>query len=203
MTRCLDSEFYSRPTLAVARDLVGMRLVRTLVIGRETIKLAGKIVETEAYGAADDPASHARMGPTKRNAVMFGQTGRAYVYFTYGSHHCLNVSARSFDENAGAVLLRAIEPEEGVDTMKSLRRQETVSFIASGPGRLAQALAIEMSLNGLDMTSSKSGVHVEEGIRPRFVYATPRIGISRAVSRKWRFVDPSSAHLSRKVQIKV
>ena len=203
MTRCLESEFYSRSTIEVARDLVGMRLVRAIFKGGETIRMVGKIVETEAYGAEDDPASHARMGLTKRNAVMFGPTGRAYVYFTYGSHHCLNISAHSSHMKAGAVLLRAIEPEEGADTMKSLRGKDELSLIASGPGRLTQALAVEMSLNGIEMTSKKSSVYVEEGVRPNFILATPRIGISRAVSRKWRFIDPSSAHLSRKVKIKL
>jgi DNA-3-methyladenine glycosylase len=180
-----------------------MRLVRTIRIGGKAIRLRGRIVETEAYGGDDDPASHARMGPTRRNSVMFGPTGRAYVYFTYGSHHCLNVSARSTDQRAGAVLLRAIEPVEGTDFMKSLRGQEKISLVASGPGRLSEALAIEMSFNGLEMTNKNSGLYIEEGVRPESILATPRIGITRAASRRWRFVDPSSTHLSRRVQIKL
>lgn len=173
-----------------------------MIRGKKT-RLTGRIVETEAYGAGDDAASHARMGPTMRNAVMFGPTGRAYVYFTYGSHHCLNVSARSQHQHAGAVLLRAVEPEEGIVFMKSFRTQEKITLVASGPGRLTEALQISMSDNGKKMTDDADGLYIEQGERPSKLVSTPRIGISRATLQRWRFVDPSSIHLSRRIRIKV
>ena len=203
MTDCLDEEFYRRPTAVVARELVGMRLVRTLVMDGLMSRLSGTIVETEAYGGADDPASHARMGPTPRNSVMFGQVGRAYIYFTYGSHFCVNVSARSPKHPAGAVLIRALEPTEGIALMKFNRGQDDLCSLASGPGKLTRALGITPLLNGVDMTASESGLCIERGTPPRRIISTPRIGITRATEKHWRFVDPFSLHASRKVPIKV
>jgi DNA-3-methyladenine glycosylase len=176
----------------VAKDLVGMRLTRIVACDGTVRRLSGKIVETEAYGGSDDLASHARMGPTARNRVMFGQVGRAYVYFTYGTHFCINVSARSPDRPAGAVLIRALEPIEGIDLMKTNRSRQDVRHIASGPGKLTQALQVDAALNGADLTSSKSEIYIEVGMRPEKVVATPRIGIRKAVEKKWRFIDPSS-----------
>ncbi|MGI0038055.1 MAG: DNA-3-methyladenine glycosylase [Nitrososphaera sp.] len=203
MTDCLAHEFYYRRTAVVARALVGMRLVRTLVIGGLKSRLSGVIVETEAYGGRDDPASHARMGPTHRNSVMFGQVGRAYVYFTYGSHFCVNVSARSPGQPAGAVLIRALEPADGIAIMKSNRNLDDLYSLASGPGKLTGAMGITPALNGVDMTSSNSELYIELGAAPRRIVSTPRIGINRATEKHWRFVDPCSLHVSRKVRIKV
>jgi DNA-3-methyladenine glycosylase len=186
----------------VARDLVGKTLVRIFRNNGRAQRLAGKIVETEAYGYSDDPASHACMGPTARNKVMFGEVGRAYVYFTYGNHFCVNVSARSSKIEAGAVLIRGLEPVEGVDAMRRLRPVDDVLSLTSGPGKLTQALSITSALNGADMTSSYSELHIEFGAKPRRVLATPRIGITRAVDKEWRFVDPSSPYVSKKIQIK-
>ena len=196
--KALRMSFYQRPTEQVAKELVGKVLVRNMLSGGRSCRLAGVIVETEAYGHGDDPASHAHRGQTRRNAVMFGQVGRAYVYFTYGNHHCVNVSARSHDTIAGAVLIRGIEPLEGIGEMKEARRVDDVRLLASGPGRLAQALRITLGENGLDMTSPKSGLWIEHG-EEREVVATERIGITRAAERRWRFVDPSSVFVSRKV----
>ena len=203
MTDCLDDAFYCRPTVAVARDLVGMRLVRTLVMDGLTSRLSGTIVETEAYGGADDPASHARMGPTPRNSVMFGEAGRAYIYFTYGSHFCINVTARSPKQPAGAVLIRALEPTEGIGLMKLNRAQDDLYSLASGPGKLTRAMGINRLLNGVEMTSPKSGLCIEQGTPPRRIISTPRIGITRATDKRWRFVNLASPHVSRKVRIKV
>jgi len=105
---CQNSSFYQRPTEVVAKDLVGKKLVRTIRNNKKHFRLAGIIVETEAYGYSDDLASHAYVGPTDRNKVMFGNVGRAYVYFTYGNHFCLNVSARRSKAEAGAVLIRGL-----------------------------------------------------------------------------------------------
>jgi DNA-3-methyladenine glycosylase len=187
----------------VARDLVGKKLVRTVRKNGEVFRLAGTIVETEAYGYRDDPASHACMGPTARNLVMFGNVGKAYVYFTYGNHFCVNVSARSSRVGAGAVLIRGLEPVEGVEIMKKLRRVDDILSVASGPGKLTQALKIGPTLNDVDMTNMASELHIEfGGNKPALVLATPRIGISRATYREWRFLDPSSPFVSRKIRIK-
>jgi len=197
--KCPDSSFYMRPTEAVASDLVGNKLVRTI----NNHRLAGTIVETEAYGYRDDLASHARMGITGRNAVMFGDVGRAYVYFTYGSHFCVNVSARSDIVEAGAVLIRGLKPVEGVEVMKQFRPVEDIFSLTSGPGKLTQALRIDSLLNGVDMTDPLSELHIEFGKRPKSIVATPRIGITKAAERTWRFIDASSPFVSRKFQLKV
>jgi DNA-3-methyladenine glycosylase len=196
---CPTGSFYTRPTEVVARDLVGKKLVRTI----NNHRLAGIIIETEAYGYRDDAASHARMGITGRNAVMFGDVGRAYVYFTYGNHFCVNVSARSRNVEAGAVLIRGIEPVEGIDAMKQFRPVENVFSLTSGPGKLTQALSINSLLNGVDMTDHHSELRIESGTRSGRVVATPRIGITRAAEKSWRFIDPSSPFVSRKLQLKV
>jgi DNA-3-methyladenine glycosylase len=183
-------------------DLIGKRLTRIIRKNGRAFRLAGTIVETEAYGYSDDPASHACMGPTVRNRVMFGEVGKAYVYFTYGNHFCVNVSARSSRTEAGAVLIRGIEPVEGIELMRQFRPVDDAFSLTSGPGKLTQALKITSALNEVDMTDPKSELHIEFGIKPARVLATPRIGITRAGDKEWRFVDPSSPYVSRKIQIK-
>lgn len=200
---CQNSSFYQRPTEAVARDLLGKKLVRTIRNNNKQFRLAGIIVETEAYGYSNDLASHAYVGPTCRNKIMFGDVGRAYVYFTYGNHFCLNVSARRSKVEAGAVLIRGIEPVEGVELMRQFRPVDDIFSLTSGPGKLTQALNITSLLNGTDMTNSESEIYVEFGKRPKRIVTTPRIGITQAVDKEWRFVDPSSPFISRKFQIKV
>src|SRR5215210_9361582 len=199
---CQRSSFYQRPTEVVARDLVGKKLVRIIGKNRKQFRLAGIIVETEAYGYSDDPASHACMGATARNKAMFGDVGRAYVYFTYGNHFCLNVSARRSSVEAGAVLIRGIEPIEGIELMRQFRPVDDIFSLTSGPGKLTQALNITSALNGTDMTKSESEIYIEFGKRPKRIVTTPRIGITRAADKKWRFVDPSSPFISRKFQSK-
>ncbi len=200
---CQNSSFYQRPTESVAKDLVGKKLVRIIRNNKKQFRLAGIIVETEAYGySGDDLASHACVGPTGRNKVMFGNVGRAYVYFTYGNHFCLNVSARRSKAEAGAVLIRGIEPVEGVELMRQFRPVNNIFSFTSGPGKLTQALNITSALNGTDMTNSESEIYIEFGKRPKRIVTTPRIGITRAMDKEWRFVDPSSPFISRKFQIK-
>lgn len=199
---CPTSSFYLRPTETVARDLIGRTLVRVIKKNGRAVRLAGTIVETEAYGFDDDPASHACMGPTQRNRIMFGEVGRAYVYFTYGNHFCVNVSARSSKIEAGAVLIRGIEPIQGIDLMRQFRPVDDVLCLTSGPGKLTQALKITSALNGVNMTDSTSELYIEYGKKPDHILATPRIGITRATTKEWRFVDPSSPYISRKIQIK-
>jgi DNA-3-methyladenine glycosylase len=199
---CQHSSFYQRPTEVVARDLVGKKLVRIIGKNRMRLRLAGIIVETEAYGYSDDPASHAYNGATARNKAMFGDVGRAYIYFTYGNHFCLNISARTSNVDAGAVLIRGIEPVEGIELMRQLRPVDDVLSLTSGPGKLTQALKITSALNGTDMTSSDSELYIEYGRRPKHILTTPRMGITRAVDKEWRFVNPSSFFVSRRFKTK-
>jgi DNA-3-methyladenine glycosylase len=187
----------------VAKDLLGKKLVRTIRNNNNMqFRLAGIIVETEAYGYSDDLASHAYVGPTGRNKIMFGDVGKAYVYFTYGNHFCLNVSARRSKVEAGAILIRGIEPVEGIELMRQFRPVDDIYSLTSGPGKLTQALNITSLLNGIDMTNSESEIYIEFGKRPKRIVTTPRIGITRALDKEWRFVDPSSPFISRKFQSK-
>ena len=191
--KCLNSSFYARSTELVAESLLGKTLVRLIVnTSGKLERLSGMIVETEAYGFKNDPASHTYRGLTSRNAAMYGEVGRAYVYFIYGSQYCVNVSARSNELGAGAVLIRALQPLEGIDIMKSLRKTDHFLSLTSGPGKLTQALSITNVLNGEDMTDSKSRLHIEEGVNPVAIVTTKRIGISQAVDKKWRFIIPDA-----------
>ena len=175
---------FTRESSQVARDLIGMTL---LVDG-----VGGVIVETEAYDR-EDPASHSFSGPTPRNAVMFGPPGRAYVYLSYGIHWCLNLVCREAGHGAG-VLIRALEPTTGVSLMEERRRQQDPRLLCAGPGRLGQALAVTCELNGRRL--DRSPFSLAAGKRARVVCG-PRIGISKAVERPWRFGLAGSPYLSR------
>ncbi len=187
---CPDRSFYDRSTELVAKELLGNKVVRIISRGQEKPKrLCGIIVETEAYGFNEDAASHAFRGLTLRNAVMFGEPGRAYIYFIYGNHFCLNVSAKPLEIEAGAVLIRALQPVEGIRRMKIFRSNCEELSLTSGPGKLSQALNIQQSLNGEDMTDPKSDIHIEFGVKPPGIIATKRIGTSMGLDKKWRFVS--------------
>jgi DNA-3-methyladenine glycosylase len=188
MSRLLTRRFYLRSPDLVGRELLGKVLCRRL----DGEWLSGRIVETEAYFGLDDPAAHAFAGKTARNAVLFGPPGFSYVYFIYGMHSCLNVSCEP-DGQAGSVLIRALEPLSGLETMAQLRGLPAgakPSLLTSGPGRLCQALGITRAAqNGLDVTSTKSDLQIlDDGFRPASIVATPRIGIRKAVERLHRFV---------------
>ena len=170
----------------VARALIGASL---FVDG-----VGGVIVETEAYDQ-DDPASHTFSGPTARNAVMFGPPGRAYVYRSYGLHWCLNVVCRPAGHGAG-VLIRAIEPTAGIETMRERRGLEPLRLLCSGPGRLGQALGITHDVNGARLDRTPFRVVVPSG-EPLAIASDVRIGISKARERPWRFVLAGSRYLSR------
>lgn len=201
----LPRGFYLRPPDVVARSLLGKRLVRNYKpeggsAGRVE-RLAGRIVEVEAYLGSDDPAAHAFAGKTARNQVLFGPPGFAYVYFIYGMHFCLNISCEP-EGQAGSVLLRAFEPLEGLRIMARLRglsQKPNPRLLASGPGRLCQALGITREThNGIDATSSRSGLHVEDdGFVPEEIAVLPRVGISKAAERPLRFVIAGSPFVSR------
>jgi DNA-3-methyladenine glycosylase len=180
----LPQDFYARPTLTVAHDLLGMRLVRLL----DGLRLSGAIVETEAYIGETDLGCHARAGRTARNAVMFGPPGRAYVYFTYGMHWLLNAVTEQ-DGFPAAVLLRAIQPLEGQATI-SLRRQGRDCL---GPAKLTRALALDSAFNGIDLTRRHSGLWIEPGPPPpeSAILTGPRVGLYTVPepwkSLPWRF----------------
>jgi len=210
----LPRRFFRRPTLVVARELLGQRLVR-LERGR---RLSGWIVEAEAYVGQEDLACHAHVGRTLRNEVMWGEAGHAYVYFTYGMHWCLNVVTEAADRPA-AVLLRALEPVEGLEAMRrrrrasrsgSLRRArgagESVGIrrassrsaplgirLADGPAKLCQALAVDRRLNGHDLCAPQARLFIERGpaFSPRAVVRGPRVGLDHVPepwkSKPWRF----------------
>ena len=185
MRRLLHT-FYRRDARVVARDLLG----RILVTSREGIRTAGRIVETEAYLGKEDLASHSRHGPTPRNGAMFLEGGHAYIYFIYGVHYCFNVVTG--DEGHGeAVLIRAVEPLEGVDAML-LRRGPAAArnhrLIADGPGKLTVALGIKPDLNGVDLVTHPE-IWIEPGrpVPDDQVIATPRIGITQGVEHLWRW----------------
>jgi DNA-3-methyladenine glycosylase len=176
---------FSRNSLVVARRLIGATL---LVDG-----VGGIIVETEAYDRTD-PASHTFPGPTPRNAVMFGPPGRAYVYLSHGIHWCLNFVCREEGHGAG-VLIRALEPTAGIPLMMQRRRQHDPRLLCGGPGRLGQALAITHALNGSRLDAPPFSLRPAAG-RVRVVCG-PRIGISKAVERPWRFGLAQSRFVSR------
>jgi DNA-3-methyladenine glycosylase len=189
----LPRAFYARSTLDVARDLIGKTLYRQTRDGLT----AGVIVETEAYIAAIDPAAHGYRGKTLRNAVMFGPPGRAYVYFTYGMHYCLNVVTED-DDAAAAVLLRALEPTVGLPLMRSRRGERiTDRDLARGPGRLCAAMALTVADNGLDLQGDALWLaETPDFPQDAPVVATPRIGITQAADWPWRFVLAGSRWVS-------
>ena len=184
-------EFFARDPVVLARDLLG----RVLFYKTPEGLLAGRIVETEAYTGAADPASHAFRGPTARNAVMFGPAGHAYVYFTYGMHYCLNVTAEA-PGTAGAVLLRALEPLAGVEMMRARGDHGPESRLLSGPGKIGRAFGLSLDDNGRDFTRGPLGLAAGTAVPTREVAITRRIGISRAVDLPYRFTVVSSRSVS-------
>jgi len=191
MKRRLDRKFYNRPTLKVAKELLG----KYLVVKRDGNYLSGKIVETEAYIGPDDPASHAYRGLTPRNQVMFGDPGYAYVYLTYGMHHCLNFVTEKKGFPA-AVLIRALEPADGIEIMKRRRQTENLENLTNGPAKLCQALGIDRTLNKADLCSDI--IYVEDrGNTPTEIVATSRIGIKEGRDKKWRFYIENNEFVSK------
>jgi DNA-3-methyladenine glycosylase len=194
-------EFFARDTLAVARDLLGMRLVRLL----DGQRLSGTIVECEAYVGQDDTACHASRGRTRRNEVMFGPPGHAYVYFTYGMHWMLNV-VTEVEGFPAAVLLRAIQPLEGIEMMRALRnaqdRPRAGRSLTGGPARLTQALAIDKTLNGADLVAGdRLWLEQDTGMPDGSVGRGPRIGVQYAAEKDrlapWRFWVRDNPYVSR------
>ena len=178
--------------MTLARDLLG----RILFYRTPDGLLAGRIVETEAYTGAADPASHAFRGRTARNTVMFGPAGHAYVYFSYGMHYCLNVTAEH-PGTAGAVLLRALEPLAGIDIMRAQGDHGPEPRLLSGPGKIGRAFRLTLEDNGRDFTRGSLGISAGTLIPDGQVAISRRIGISRAMDFPYRFAVVGSRSVSR------
>ncbi len=203
MAKRLTRVFYRRDPVSLAHDLLGKRLVRVV----DGARVSGRIVEVEAYLGVPDRAAHTYQGRrTARNESMWGDAGHAYVYFTYGMHHCMNVVAGTKDEPV-AVLLRALEPDEGLSVMQGRRRKKKESLretdLCSGPAKLCQALAIDRELDGVDLVTSKAvlieGTTDCDPARTT-ITTSPRIGVAYAgewAKKPLRFFFQNNPHVSR------
>jgi len=187
----LSREFYTRPTLTVAKELLGKHFVR-IVRGK---RLVGRIVEVEAYIGEDDPACHARFGATDRNRVMYGIGGFSYVYFIYGMYNMLNIVTEN-EGYAAAVLIRALEPVDGIETMMKLRKSDSVRNLTNGPGKLCMAFGIDTSHSGIDLTGDE--MFIEGGDRPDIsIGSSSRIGIREGTDRLWRYYVEGNRFVSQ------
>jgi len=196
--RPLPRSFYDRDTLVVARELLGCLLVHE----EGGQRVSGRIVEVEAYHGEEDPACHAAAGVTARTAPLYGRPGFGYVYRIYGMYYCFNVVTRA-EGHPSAVLVRALEPIEGLATMRArraarrrIRHTELADRdLASGPGKLCDALGITLDQNRADLL--RSPLRVEPGEAPDAVVWTPRVGITVGTDRFWRCFVKGSPHVSR------
>ncbi len=196
----LPPAFYERPATEVAPDLIGKLLVHDPGSTDGTLR-TGRIVEVEAYCGDGDPAAHSRSGPTARNASMFGPPGRLYVYLIYGMHWCANAVCAPAGVG-DAVLLRALEPVQGVDAMAA-RRSGTAGAVdgrdlCSGPGKLTQAIGIDGAHDGCDLTTDGGLSICDDGWTAADIVSAARIGISRGAELPWRFYDAGNSHVSRR-----
>lgn len=185
----LPKSFYQQDAVSLAQALIGCELVHVTEEGAT----AGIIVETEAY-CQDDEASHSFRGMTKRNEVMFGPAGRAYIYFTYGMHYCMNVVAGP-EGRAEAVLIRALEPATGVELMQDRRGTEDLHNLCSGPAKLVQAMGLVREQNGVSLTTNE--LYIKPEVNKYKVSATPRINIRQAIDKPWRWIAPDSPFITK------
>jgi DNA-3-methyladenine glycosylase len=184
----VNRDFFDRSVHEVARELIGCELA----VG----ETAGIIVETEAYEAAD-PACHAYIGRTTRNEVLFGPPGFVYVYLSYGIHSLLNFVTEP-EGSASAVLIRALEPTEGIDLMRERRGPDGIEQLCSGPGKLTEALGVDLSLNGVDLFAPPFELADRDSAWETVeITASPRIGITKAADLPWRYCVKDSRFVSR------
>jgi DNA-3-methyladenine glycosylase len=187
-------DFFIGTTEEIAKKLLGKILVRNI----KGKILSGKIVETEAYLDENDLASHSAVGITERNKVMFGEAGLAYVYFTYGMHYCFNVVTGE-EGKGSAVLIRALEPIEGIELMKKLRQKDDLHILTNGPAKLCQALKIDKKLNGIDLKTSSEIYIAEPSVNEKFeVVVSKRIGIEKSKDLPLRFYIKENKFVSKK-----
>ena len=184
--KILKKTFFARDTVEVAKDLLGKKLVRVI----NGNYLVGIINEVEAY-RSDDPASHSYKGRTERNKSMFGSLGHAYVYFTYGLHYCLNIVARDVNAfPAGGILIRSVIPIQGQNFMIANRKTKHLVTLTNGPAKLTEAFNISRKFDGIDLTQPDGELFIAHGykINSACIEETPRIGISIAQEKLWRFL---------------
>jgi DNA-3-methyladenine glycosylase len=179
--KILPRAFYARPTILVAIDLLGKTLLHNIPKG----KVAGKIVEAEAYLGEIDLACHAFYGKTQRSKIFWGNSGIAYVFINYGIHYCFNAITEE-PNVAGCVLIRALEPIEGISIMKENRKTDDLLSLTNGPGKLTQALGITLKNNGVDLTQEDLLI-LDNGENDFDIIVTSRIGISKAKNEPLRF----------------
>lgn len=189
MSAFRPEDFVGDP-VAIARRLLGARLVHDTPEGR----LAGRIVETEAYVAATDPACHGFRGVTPRSAPLFGPPGTAYLYLIYGMHVCFNVVVEPAGVGA-AILVRALEPVEGLEAMA--RRRSSAKALTDGPGKLAQALGLTLGMNGRDLLGPGASLRLEPGEPVEDAGYSGRIGITKGTELPWRFFERGNRWVSR------
>lgn len=190
--KTLSRKFYKRDTINVAYDLLGKILINESKKG----PASGRIVEVEAYLGESDPASHASRGITPRSKVMFGQPGLAYVYFIYGNHFLFNVVTER-EGKAGAVLIRALEPFQGIELMRERRKCQDIRMLTNGPGKLTQALDITREQNGSDLTGPP--LKILNGGEEKFkIISSPRIGIKEGSEDLWRFYIAGNEFVSKR-----
>jgi len=193
----IPQSFFRRPTLTVARDLLGKYLA--VKHGREI--LSGKIVETEAYRGEDDLACHASKGRTSRTETLYQKAGTVYVYFVYGMYHCLNIVTE--EKNfPSAVLIRAVEPSEGIECMKKNRKTAALHNLASGPGKVCEAFGITKKMNGVVIPSTHIWVEDRgETVKKKDIVKAPRVGVAYAgacARYPWRFYIKNNEFISKK-----
>ncbi len=186
----LSSKFYKRDASIVARALLGKILVHETSVGL----VSGKIIETEAYLKENDPACHAAKSKTKRNAAMFNEGGTAYVYLIYGVHYCFNVVTGEKGDGE-AVLIRAVAPIKGIQIMLEHRQQANLKALASGPGNLCRALAINLKQNGLSL--QEKPLYIIDAPEVKEITTTPRIGLSRGKEKLLRYYITRCPYISR------
>ena len=199
MAKRLTREFFARPTVDVARDLLGCVLVRVEKTNGRSRRISGIITETEAYCGEEDLGCHAKAGRTKRTEVMYGPAGRAYIYFTYGNHWMLCIVTQGENE-PHAILIRAIQPLEGKELIARRRKGQPESKWTDGPGKLTKALRLDGEFNGADLTSSKAIIFIEAGqsIPNQQVLIGPRVGLYTVPepwkSKPWRYLANLQKH---------
>ncbi|MDH5754654.1 MAG: DNA-3-methyladenine glycosylase [Candidatus Bathyarchaeota archaeon] len=186
----LPRPFFARDVLVVAQELLGKHLTYLSKEGR----LTGRIVEVEAYKGIGDPASHAYRGSTSRNAILFKGPGFAYIYFIYGVHYCLNVTTTK----RGVVLIRAIEPIDGIEIMRKRRNTERFTDLTNGPGKLTRSMGITKELYGVDLTTGKELFITNPEDKEKFdIVSSKRIGINVATEKPWRFYIKGNSFVSK------